>query len=440
MEEFARHGYDAASTNRIAQRAQVAKGLLFRHFGSKEGVLDAALQQACDVVFAWDGKPLPGDPFERLEAFVARRVARITAHPVHARLVAQFRPRLTAVLNAPARRIEAAYAPLRAVFRDGVDGRSFRAGIRHEAALEVLLLVAEGLEGRVLDALWASAPVSRGGTGAAGVEAWAVHQQVQGFARLLRHGLYRPGARASPQPAPVDPAAFLELPARLAPAPRGDDQRRERILGAAQRLFAQRGYDGTTAEAIAAQAGVAKGLIFHHFGSKAALYLSAVADAITRISTAFFQEEEAPEPDLLQRLLLWTQRKIRIFQKEPTLYRLVLSAFVAPPPAVRDAMGQYLAEGTQRGWGLILDGVDTAPFRPGVELGQAVELVMLVLNTFIDRTLRALAAQSPPPLEVLPSVAERVGEYLGLLRDGLAPGETGQGAGAGGGGAGPPGA
>ncbi|EUJ31031.1 TetR family transcriptional regulator [Listeria cornellensis FSL F6-0969] len=36
VEEFADHGYKAASTNRISEIAGVSKGLIFHYFGSKE--------------------------------------------------------------------------------------------------------------------------------------------------------------------------------------------------------------------------------------------------------------------------------------------------------------------------------------------------------------------------------------------------------------------
>ena len=38
---FAREGYDATSTARVAREAEVSEGLIFRHFGSKRGLLDA---------------------------------------------------------------------------------------------------------------------------------------------------------------------------------------------------------------------------------------------------------------------------------------------------------------------------------------------------------------------------------------------------------------
>ena len=51
--------------------------------------------------------------------------------------------------------------------------------------------------------------------------------------------------------------------------------RRERIVAAAMRQFAERGYSGVRIEEIAAQAEVAKGAVFGYFGSKAGLFLAA---------------------------------------------------------------------------------------------------------------------------------------------------------------------
>lgn len=46
LELFANHGFNAISTNKIAKEANVSEGLIFRHFGSKKGLLEAILNQA----------------------------------------------------------------------------------------------------------------------------------------------------------------------------------------------------------------------------------------------------------------------------------------------------------------------------------------------------------------------------------------------------------
>jgi AcrR family transcriptional regulator len=56
----------------------------------------------------------------------------------------------------------------------------------------------------------------------------------------------------------------------------GGGSTRDEILGAAHKLFAERGYEGATMRAIAAEAGVDAALVVHFFGSKAGLLEAAV--------------------------------------------------------------------------------------------------------------------------------------------------------------------
>jgi AcrR family transcriptional regulator len=50
------------------------------------------------------------------------------------------------------------------------------------------------------------------------------------------------------------------------------ERNREAVLGAARRVFLERGYAGATLEAIAEEAGFSKGVVYSQFGSKADLF------------------------------------------------------------------------------------------------------------------------------------------------------------------------
>jgi AcrR family transcriptional regulator len=58
------------------------------------------------------------------------------------------------------------------------------------------------------------------------------------------------------------------------------DERRRQILLAAKKLFSTRGYDAVSSADIAAEAGVARGLINHYFGTKRDLYVEVVRDMV----------------------------------------------------------------------------------------------------------------------------------------------------------------
>jgi TetR/AcrR family transcriptional repressor of bet genes len=64
--------------------------------------------------------------------------------------------------------------------------------------------------------------------------------------------------------------------------PSNREQRRRELLGAFARVLAQHGYAGATVAAIAAEAGVAPGLVHHHFESKAELLSGLLRELLAR--------------------------------------------------------------------------------------------------------------------------------------------------------------
>ncbi|GGJ92512.1 TetR family transcriptional regulator [Pilimelia anulata] len=77
-----------------------------------------------------------------------------------------------------------------------------------------------------------------------------------------------PGDDAQQRPARARPAAKkTESRVRMSAT-----QRREQLIATARKLFAERGFDATTIEEVAARAKVSKPVVYEHFGGKEGLY------------------------------------------------------------------------------------------------------------------------------------------------------------------------
>src|SRR5215467_1647219 len=74
---------------------------------------------------------------------------------------------------------------------------------------------------------------------------------------------------------------------------------RERIMRAAERLFAERGYDGTSIRAIVAKARVNQAAINYHFEGKDGLYREVLRTAFRAMTE--HQLEHAPEVKSMSR-------------------------------------------------------------------------------------------------------------------------------------------
>ncbi|WP_248958453.1 TetR/AcrR family transcriptional regulator [Sphaerisporangium perillae] len=85
---------------------------------------------------------------------------------------------------------------------------------------------------------------------------------------------------------------------------------RERLLRAAAKVFAERGYDGTRVADIAAAAGVSNGALYAHFDSKAELLVAALrAHGRQLLANLFAADPDRSITDLLLVIGRWLPRR-----------------------------------------------------------------------------------------------------------------------------------
>src|SRR5215510_14722459 len=87
------------------------------------------------------------------------------------------------------------------------------------------------------------------------------------------------------------PAASAAPPSRR----RNPTESKRRILDAAERAFALRGYEGARLRDIAQEAGVHHALLHHYYGDKRGLFREVVQRALTNVSLTGFAQLSASE-------------------------------------------------------------------------------------------------------------------------------------------------
>lgn len=105
--------------------------------------------------------------------------------------------------------------------------------------------------------------------------------------------------------------------------PRDSRASRMAILDAAEELFAEKGFSGTSMRDIARTSGKSQSLIHHHFGSKKELW-----DAVRQRFGAMFAETLLPmlqdrevDPRFIRS---WTKRYLQFWNENPNLRRIML--------------------------------------------------------------------------------------------------------------------
>ncbi len=111
------------------------------------------------------------------------------------------------------------------------------------------------------------------------------------------------------------------MAATSSPAP--EQSSRDKILDAAETLFAKRGYAGIGLSEVAEAAGLGKSSLFHHFRNKPQLYAAVAARILGRIEARLVRSLAAGG-DPLPRLERWIDDLTDLLAEQPTYARLLL--------------------------------------------------------------------------------------------------------------------
>ena len=138
------------------------------------------------------------------------------------------------------------------------------------------------------------------------------------------------------------------------PAPDAPGERREDLLAAGLRLFSDRPYDELAIDDIAAEAGVAKGLLYYYFGSKRGFYVAIVQAAARELGERLDPDHSLPPAERLRRAL---ESYLVYVEEHSAGYRTLLAGGLGSDPEVR-AIREDQRAFVMR---LILDGIGQPP-------------------------------------------------------------------------------
>jgi AcrR family transcriptional regulator len=189
--------------------------------------------------------------------------------------------------------------------------------------------------------------------------------------------------------------------------------RKEEILEVATRLFAERGYEGTSMNDVAERVGMRKASLFYHFATKDALY-EAVLDRLVASLQAALEAIYVSSGTYEDRLDAVTETVVTVLSSHPYAARLLLREAMDWGPVIRggqlldrillvlEAGAAWLRAGQEQGAfvegdpkQLVLSsiGLHFLPFA----LGQLVERYMgsdVFDATFVAGRMKALKAQA----------------------------------------------
>jgi len=148
------------------------------------------------------------------------------------------------------------------------------------------------------------------------------------------------------------------------------------ILQAAERLFAQQGYDGVSMRTIALEAGVSKANIYHHFSSKDSLYRAIVESSVSE--TALLIEQLADSKgEFDQRLVEFAKAHLaHLFDRKNAAKVILREAFSGDEERSRKLSEDVFGRINQRMVNIMRAGQEAGVLRKDLEPALCVVLLL----------------------------------------------------------------
>lgn len=192
------------------------------------------------------------------------------------------------------------------------------------------------------------------------------------------------------------------------------------MLEAAIKEFAEKGYSAASTNVIAKEAGVAKGLVFHYFGSKKGLYLAALDHCLETQMDYFMARVKPPyPPDIIDRVVEWGAVKLEMVHRFPLINRLLITAYLDVPAEVKPEVDSRIHAIAERSWKLFWDGIDLTRLREDIDRRKAVELLMAAMDGLQRRYVEQYRQNPGDLIARAHEVYREVREYTEILRYGL---------------------
>lgn len=162
--------------------------------------------------------------------------------------------------------------------------------------------------------------------------------------------------------------------------------RRQLLIDSARKLFAERPYDQVTTSEIARQAGVAYGLIAHHFNNKRGLYLAVKSEIAQEIAAVQLSAppQDASLADQLRHALL---NHITYIDTYGETFVGFVRGNLGCDPEYRAALNELRWQGAQRALMLLGIAEPVPPILRTALLGTASYLDEMIIDRITNRDL-----------------------------------------------------
>ena len=154
-----------------------------------------------------------------------------------------------------------------------------------------------------------------------------------------------------------------------------DKEKQDRIINAAIKEFAQKGYDNASTNEIVKEAGISKGLLFHYFGNKKQMFLFLFDHCYVLIADHFYQKIDLTETDFFTRIRQAVIIKMELLTTYPELFKFIEEAYLEDSPEVKIEVDKKIKELNDVNIGKVYEGIDFSKFRDDMDIKKVLKII-----------------------------------------------------------------
>ena len=166
-----------------------------------------------------------------------------------------------------------------------------------------------------------------------------------------------------------------------------DSEKQDRIINAAIKEFAQKGYDSASTNEIVKEAGISKGLLFHYFQSKKQLFFFLFDYCYKLVADEFYKKVDLTERDFFKRIRQAVHIKMDLQSKYPEILTFIQEAFMQDSPEIKVEFDKKKQELNAINIGIIYDGIDLSKFRDDVDPQKILKIISWTFEKMSDEEL-----------------------------------------------------
>jgi TetR/AcrR family transcriptional regulator len=194
-----------------------------------------------------------------------------------------------------------------------------------------------------------------------------------------------------------------------------EDNRRDAIVNAALKEFAEKGFDKASTNVIAKASGISKGLMFHYVNSKKELFLFLFDYCTEMIDKEYFELMNFKERDIFERLRQSYLLQLELLLKHPWIFEFNKVSATIKSVEINKELEDRRKGKQSLCYETMFDLIDESKFREGLDVERCKQLILWTNIGFTNQILEDIRSSEKKELDYDRIVAQLDG-FLNELK------------------------